>query len=49
MPQATLSRTLMADRLDSVLGGPLYVRLDTALAIGHRLLSHYSVRTNLLL
>lgn len=41
------SSTQMYDELDSLLGGPKDVRLDTARAIGERLLSHDSVKTDL--
>ena len=36
------SMTLMKDQMDSLLGGPKDVRLDTVLAIGERLLRHDS-------
>jgi len=41
------SFTLMHAAVDSLLGGPEDIRLDTAQAIGERLLSHDSVRANL--
>lgn len=40
--------SLMTDQLDSLLGGPTDVRLDTARAIGERLLRHDSIKGNLL-
>ena len=40
--------SLMTDQLDSLLGGPADVRLDTARAIGERLLRHDSIKGNLL-
>lgn len=41
------SMSLMKDQLDSLLGGPKDVRLDTARIIGERLLRHDSVKANL--
>ncbi len=41
------SSTQMYDELDSLLGGPKDVRLDTARAIGERLLCHDSVKADL--
>ena len=41
-----LSQSQMKERLDSLLGGPEGVRLDTARAIGERLLLHDSLNTN---
>ena len=41
------SMSLMKEQLDSLIGGPEDIRLDTAQAIGERLLSHDSVRANL--
>ena len=52
-PQASLCRariysmSLMHEQVDSLLGGPADVRLDSAQAIGERLLHHDSVRNNL--
>ena len=52
-PQASLCRariysmSLMHEQVDSLLGGPTDVRLDSAQAIGERLLSHDSVKNNL--
>ena len=43
------SMSLMKDQLDSLLGGPKDVRLDTARIIGERLLRHDSVKANLIL
>lgn len=43
------SMSLMKDQLDSLLGGPKDVRLDTARALGERLLSHDSIKANLVL
>ena len=43
------SMSLMKDQLDSLLGGPKDVRLDSARAIGERLLSHDSIKANLVL
>lgn len=40
------SQSQMAEQLDSLLGGPRGVRLDTARAIGERLLQHDSLKTN---
>ena len=40
------SQSQMAEQLDSLLGGPKGVRLDTARAIGERLLLHDSLKTN---
>lgn len=40
--------SLMTGQLDSLLGGPADVRLDTAQAIGERLLSQDSIKGNLL-
>lgn len=41
------SMSLMKDQLDSLLGGPTDIRLDTARAIAERVLRHDSVKTNL--
>lgn len=41
------SMSLMKDQLDSLLGGPKDIRLDSARTIGERLLSHDSVKANL--
>ena len=41
-----LSQSQMKERLDSLLGGPEGVRLDTARAIAERLLLHDSLNTN---
>lgn len=41
------SMSLMKDQLDSLLGGPKDVRLDSARAIGERLLNHDSIKANL--
>lgn len=41
------SSSLMHDQLDSLLGGPSGVRLDSARLIGERLLNHDSVKVNL--
>jgi len=41
------SSTLMTDQLDSLLGGPNDVRLDSAQTIGERLLSHDSIKVDL--
>lgn len=52
-PQASLCRariysmSLMHEQVDSLLGGPTDVRLDSAQAIGERLLRHDSVKNNL--
>jgi len=43
------SMSLMKDQLDSLLGGPKDVRLDSARIIGERLLSHDSVKANMVL
>ena len=43
------SMSQMTDQLDSLLGGPKDVRLDSAQAIGERILSHDSIKTNLVL
>jgi len=43
------SMSLMKEQLDSLIGGPKDVRLDSARVIGERLLSHDSVKTNLIL
>lgn len=43
------SMSLMKDQLDSLLGGPKDIRLDSARTIGERLLSHDSVKANLVL
>ena len=42
-----LSFTQMHDQLDSLLGGPKDVRLDSALAVGKRLLASDSIQENL--
>ena len=41
------SYSLMQDQLDSLLGGPKDIRLDSARAMGDRLLEHDSVKANL--
>ena len=41
------SMSLMKDQLDSLLGGPTDIRLDTARAIAEHVLRHDSVKTNL--
>lgn len=43
------SMSLMKDQLDSLLGGPTDVRLDSARVIGERLLIHDSIKANLVL
>ena len=42
------SMSLMKEQLDSLLGGSQYVRLDTALAIGERLLRSDTIKADLL-
>lgn len=41
------SSTLMPNQVDSLLGGPKGIRLDTAQAIGERLLGHDSIKVDL--
>lgn len=41
------SMSQMNEQLDSLLGGPADIRLDTALSIGKRILSHDTIRNNL--
>lgn len=41
------SFSLMKEQLDSLLGGPTDIRLDSALAIGKRILRHDSIKTHL--
>lgn len=41
------SSTLMPNQVDSLLGGPEGIRLDTAQAIGERLLGHDSIKVDL--
>ena len=42
-----LSYTVMREKLDSLLGGPVEIGLDSARNIGERILMHDSVKTNL--